>query len=519
MATFTIDSRIRVVCSEAAANALRTEFTHPNPDRRDIPRLQKAVDVQPHNRKLRGMLMGAMKSPESMPTWRDTNGYGDETLSLARGTLERAKEIVKEHERVELRDRMSDGDPQLGPVRGVMKYSPWDFQARMLEASLAGFQGMALAPTGSGKTVFGFLLALAVQVPTLVLVWSSGLMKDWMRRAQDEAGLREDDIGYIAGKDRKIRPLTIGMVQTLTKAAPTYVNTFGCVIADEIEKFAAQTLYAVGDVFPARYRIGIGAEVKRKDGKEFLTRDLFGPELIRVSREEVGDKILDVEHRLFETEFAPAWYLGIPEGAARGYAFNQLVDAAIVDKDRNALLAKMAAAEVREGMPVLAFSHRRDHVRMLEADLRREVPELGADATGVMLGGKPDEAEFERCTKGFRDGKLRFAGTTYQAASVGINLPSLPVGMLGTPTHNNTSRLNQTQGRLRRTAEGKAGARLYVPWDRGCFGMAPLRASLRMAKVVKVLVGNQWVDGRDYLKREEAREEAHEKSLDIFGGR
>lgn len=515
MAKITIDSRLRVECGPEAAEELRKAFTYDNPDRAEAARLEKAVRAQPHNRKLKGMYYGALKAPATMSTYQEAEGG----FTLARGSLSRAREILEANEgTVEEIDRMSDGDPRLGPVRGELRFDPWDFQTRMLDAAIEGRQGIALGPTGSGKTVFAFSLALAVRVPTLVLVWSSALMKDWIRRAQEEAGIQPEDIGVIGGGEERIRPLTIGMVQTITRHGRKYASLFGCLIADEIERFAAQSLYDAVDIFPARFRIGVGAEYKRKDGKEFLTSDLFGEELIRVAREEVGNKILDVEHRLFETGFAPGWYTTLP-AAGRGYAFNQLVDAAMVSQDRNKLLARMAAAEVKAGFPVLAFSHRREHVRMLEADLRREVPGLAGDATGIMLGGKADEAEFERCTKGFRAGTLRFAGTTYQAASVGINLPSLPVGLCATPTHSNASRLNQTQGRLRRIADGKTGARLYVPWDKGCFGFAPVRASLRLApEKTFVLHEGKWVDGREYLERAKDEERQLQEQAELERG-
>lgn len=391
-------------------------------------------------------------------------------------------------------------------MKGKLRNEPWSFQNDMLDAALEGVNGMVLGETGCGKTQFAFMLALAVERPVLVLVHSRALLDDWVRRAQEEAGIVRSDIGILAGSEKKIRPLTIGMVQTVVNHGHAFANTFGCVIADEIEKFAAKTLFESADIFAARYRIGIGAQFKRKDGKEFLTRDLFGDVLLEVSREAIGDKILDVEHRLVETDFAPEWYLRASP-STRPFLFDRLIDAARVDKTRNAVIARIAAAEVKASNPVLAFSHRREHVRILEADLRRELPELSGESTGVMLGGEADKAEFDRCTAGFRAGKLVFAGTTYQAASVGINLPSLPVGILATPTHNNDSRVRQTSGRLRRTAAGKTTAKLYVLWDRRCFGLAPLRKSLKFApQKTFVLVDGAWVNGREVLDRIERAE-------------
>lgn len=487
---------------------LREDFTHDNPERRQIGRLENAVKARPRDFRLRAQLSAAKKADEKIATHEERN----DQFSAPRGGYGRIVEMLERAGfTTEIDDRRSDGDVLVGPVVGKLTHAPWSFQEDMLSAAIDGVTGIVLGETGCGKTQFAFMLALALQRPVLVLVHSRALLDDWVRRAQEEAGIAKGDIGILAGGERKIRPLTVGMVQTVAKHGAKYCSTFGAVIADEIEKFAAKTLFESANLFTARYRIGIGAQFKRKDGKEFLIRDLFGDVLLEVSRDQIGDKILDVEHRLIETDFAPDWYLKAAPGT-RSYLFDRLIDACWTNKERNRLLARVAAAEVKAGNPVLAFSHRREHVRILEGDLRRELPELPADATGVMLGGASDKAEFDRCTAGFRANKLLFAGTTYMAASVGINLPSLPVGVLATPTHNNDSRIRQTQGRLRRTAVGKTSARLYIPWDWKCFGLAPLRKSLRFAPdKTFVLVEGRWVPGKERL----AELERHE-GTDIF---
>ena len=44
------------------------------------------------------------------------------------------------------------------------------------------------------------------------------------------------------------------------------------------------------DRFTARYRVGVSADERRKDGKEFLIRDLFGGVAVEVPKGEMVDK-------------------------------------------------------------------------------------------------------------------------------------------------------------------------------------------------------------------------------------
>lgn len=500
MAKITIDNRVRVECGKAAADELRAEFTYDNPEKAALKRLEGALRGSPNNKRLRGAYFAAQKAPEKITTWA---GDGEGRLSFARGSLERVLAIVERHEPYAADDQTTLGDPAVGPIRGAMQLELRPYQERLVETGLERRQGLMRSPTGSGKTVACYALALRVGAPVLVIVWREALLKQWVQRAPRELGIRPDDVGTIGGgKVDRVRPLTIGMQQTLLARGERYAGTFGCVIADEIDRFAAKSLYATADLFRARWRIGVGADERRKDRKEFLIYDQFGDVLVAIDREELGDAVIDVEHRLVPTDFAPQWYVDMPE-QARGYAEDRLLDAMIADDARNRLAARLAAEEIKAGQQVLAFAHNRAHVRRLEADVRREVPGLPAAATGAMLGSPADRPEFDRCVDGFHAGALRFAATTYEAGAYGLDLPSVSRGVAVTPIHRNRSKLNQVCGRLCRTSAGtgKKDAVLYSLWDRKLFGLAPLRASLRLApERTRVLLGGRWVDGREVLR-------------------
>lgn len=166
----------------------------------------------------------------------------------------------------------------------------------------------------------------------------------------------------------------------------------------------------------------------------------------------------------------------------------------------------------------MLFSHRVEHCRRLEADVRRRLA-VSADATGLLLGGAGNEAEFARTRAAFKDGSAVFAAGTYQAIGYGMDLPSVARGVATTPIHSNRSFFGQVRGRLCRRSEktGKTDARLYVLWDVGVYGRRPLENMCRWNK--RVLVRDErgaWVSGRTYLEamRDEAKRGAEDRSDD-----
>ena len=124
--------------------------------------------------------------------------------------------------------------------------------------------------------------------------------------------MRKSSIGIIQGKRRSMKPLTIAMQKTLAQNPLTAeeMNYFGVVICDEVQLFAAKTFIKAVDPFPAKYRVGISADHRRKDKKEFLIHDLFGGVAAEISRNELISLgvIVDTEIRVVPTDFQAPWY-------------------------------------------------------------------------------------------------------------------------------------------------------------------------------------------------------------------
>jgi superfamily II DNA or RNA helicase len=525
--TIVVDNRIRLVREDLEPRleaAIRSDFEHRNPDRRDLKKLREAVSRLRRDpkrfKRAYAMLKQAENAPASIttwrkdeviasswPDWRDWTSDPDEVieqLTLPRGAMGKLRERLADFG-VSYRvvDRRSSGNPAIGaPGRYTHRVELWDFQEQLVESALKVENCLWRSPTGSGKTTAAIRFIVRAGLPALVVVWTGNLFDQWVRRLRNELGLSESEIGMIRGGRERLKPITVAMQQSLWQGGiDTYADCFGTFVLDEVDRAAARTFFDVVDAVPARFRLGISADERRKDRKEFLVYDLFGDVAHEVPEDELVARgiVLDCEIRIVPTDFDPDWYRDLaPE--ARALVSDRLLEDMTRCRERNELAARLAADEVKAGEQTLIFSSRVEHCRTLEADARAQI-DLPGSATGLLIGGGDNEQEFERVIAGIADRSVVLAVGTVQAVGYGLDLPPVSRGVATTPVHNNRTLFRQMIGRLKRTSSetGKTDAALYYLWD-PCFGQAPLRQLVKWAKSVVVWDGQSWIDARHYLR-------------------
>jgi len=445
--------------------------------------------ANPQHQKLKAMGYGTKGEPAVIRTWRDEGGC----LTVPRGGMARVRDALRRYGvAYEVADERAQGEGH-GEIPDSLQ-KPWPFQDACAAALIARENALLRAPTGGGKSSIGISIAARLKVPTCFIVWNSGLFEQWRARLQKELGLREKDVGVIKAGKWNLKPVTVAMQQTLCakEQIPAEVNRyFGCVISDEVQRSAADTCFAVTDQFRARYRFGISASELRRDGKEFITRDLFGDVAAEVDREQLVREgfILDVEIEVIPTRFEAPWYGHPSEGGELDV--NRLLDELTNDAERNGQVIAAALQAVAAGEQVIVLSRRVEHCKLLCRMLVAE-----GVTTGFLLGGADNRLEFRRSVAGLGTGEIRAGVGTYEALGTGIDLPSVSVGIASTPILGNRQFFNQVRGRVCRTAPGKQAARLVYLWDRAVHP-AHLRNAVSWNPSVSVLTrGGEWVDGR-----------------------
>jgi superfamily II DNA or RNA helicase len=451
------------------------------------------------------------KTPAVIKTWGEVEGRGSRWLSLPRGGMQRVRaalvEAGLEREVVDMRES-GNGDSRV-PDHNV---SLRTYQAEAVAACIARENCILKAPTGCGKTTVLFAIAARLKVPTLVLVPNSKLLKQWVKRAGSEFGLRGNDVGIVQGATRRLRSLTIGMQATVaSRGIDDEMNAyFGAVFADEAQLFAANTFFPCVDGFAARYRIAVSADHRRKDKKEFLVEDLFGAvakEIKRKTLVQSGD-VLDVEIRVVPTDFDAPWY-GMPADddedssssvQKKEINVDRLHKAMANDADRNRLIVDIVESEVKgHGSQVLVTVHQREHCMVLD----QAVSSRGV-RSGFLIGGPEYVAEFEKTDADLQARRTSVGIGTFKSIGYGIDMPAVGVGVAGTPIAANEQFFGQVRGRLCRTSRvtGKTDARLYYLWDRRVFGLKHLRNIVRWnTRVLVRRPSGEWVTGKDYLKQ------------------
>jgi len=475
-----VDNRVRIPREDLVGNdglreALLREFTHQNPAHQNDPNNEPAFDR----------------------TWRDEAGW----LTLPRGGMSRVRRLVEAVGPFRVVDHRAEGLAQQLPHCRKL----WAHQVRIVDAIGRRQNCLVRASTGAGKTSAAIAAACRFGRWSCAVVWTKGLMTQWVERIVEECGVAERDVGIVQGKTRRLRPFTVAMQQTLAQhpLSPEEVQIFGFVVLDETQRAAANTVFAAVDPFPAKYRVGISADERRRDEREYLIYDLFGEVAEEVSREEVVDAGIthDVQVAIVPTGYAPGpWYRSAVASGNRykiQWAQRKLAEDIAGDVGRVKLAADLACQALREGGTVAVLANRREQCGAIAAEIRR----LG-HAPGFMLGGKADERDFEDAKQRVKAGTLKIVVGTIQAVGTGIDVPAFDRGIVCSHVSNNEQLFNQVRGLFCRRSDGKTGARLTYLWDRGAFGMKAIENLCRWNDDVVVLDGTQWVRGKDFLNQQ-----------------
>lgn len=436
---------------EDMAEELREEFRYANPLRARLKRMGKYADHVPA---------------------KVENFHEGDSLVLPRGAAGRVEKIFEKHgfewEYEDRRLEFPRREFELGA--DAVRPDQRDHQDAIIEAVLARETCTIRAATGSGKTVAALEFIRQIGQPALVVVWTAGLVRQWLDQFTSRWGWDELDIGIIAGGNHspgRKGSVTIALQQSLWRDPEKHAEKYGLVVFDEAQRCAAKSFREVVSRMPARYRVALSAEERRKDGMEWLIWDHFGPMAVEVGRRELVKKglLCEVEIVLVPTEAR----VDIIERADHGLRpqvlterYAEVMAALAADKDRNALAAAIAGREARAGRSTIVFCNRVEDGQVF--DLARRIAIDEGVPCGVMIGGPSNRAEFESAKARLVSGELRCVVAS-SAAYQGEDIPRLEVGVVVTPTGSNKQLFEQQVGRLRRTFPGKTHGTMYYLFD------------------------------------------------------
>lgn len=457
-------------------------------------------DPSYYKKRSQGRWVGNMRP--HIDTWSNVvhPEYGD-CLSLPRGGTATLRKIVYNFGfEVSFVDQRFSLPPITGFENDVVL---WPEQERLAEIVFKTENCLIKSPTGSGKTEVLLKLVewiLRTAGPVLIIVWEgnrqSGLFKQWIDRICLRFGLRPQDVGMLGDGVKRIAPITVGMQQSLKNVGRRFIHSFGGIICDEVQRFAAPTFQKVVDIYPARFRIGASADETRNDGKEFLIYDVFGRVAGEVEKAALIDKgkIMPVTIRIATTGFDLRYQVGDNTISWRDLPsiekdYNELLDAMTNNEDRNDYIWRFIEPCLADGRTIIVATQRVEHAKYWE----RRINKAGY-RSGLMIGGTEYADEFETTKNGLAARRIHAGVGTIQKVATGQDIPALDRVFVLTPLAGNKQLFEQMTGRLRRTANGKDSAVLYYFWDEPLFSGVSKRLAKLYPGKTQMLVDGEFLD-------------------------
>jgi len=341
-----------------------------------------------------------------------------------------------------------------------------DDQQVFIREMLKWTGGIGIGSTAFGKTLVGLELGADIGQPMMIIVHTTFLQEQWINEAVNPLLFNFDykKIGGVGGifKKPKLGVINVCLYHSLMnkKHRDIFVEKVGFVFFDESQKTPIEGIQQVVNQFRARYRFTATAEVKRKDGKECLTFDAFGPIRVKIEEKASDSKILSTI-QLVKSDYFDKTYDEDNQHAA-------YLTRMARNNQRNILICKRAIRKIREGKLVLILVERKEHAGILFKMLSKFRGDMLVGAIGSKLTDETQMADsvkeillnydhdgaYDRILKLSYAKKLDYIIGT-QKAEVGLNLRSLEHLIITTASGNNLERFNQQKGRVERTFDDK----------------------------------------------------------------
>lgn len=148
-----------------------------------------------------------------------------------------------------------------------------------LVAKVSGFfEGLIDVPPGGGKTVIASMLVARLQRRCLIIVHTTKIADQFRATLKALLGV---EAGFIGQGERDIRPITVGMIQSVRSTDPILKN-IGLLIIDEAHHISAPSYLSLLKACPARFRYGMTGTVEKTGDEERIVYAAIGPVLAKI---------------------------------------------------------------------------------------------------------------------------------------------------------------------------------------------------------------------------------------------
>ena len=324
-----------------------------------------------------------------------------------------------------------------------------DYQDDMKNSALSHTLGVVQAKTGSGKTVCFVKIVVDRKQNTLILVNTKELASQTVDAFVNFTNLEKDDIGFIGSGRYEMKPITVGILQTMRSIVDDEDTTrldeingfFGQSIADETHIIAAETYYNVMASLNFKFKFGFSATPFREDGLTDVIHFANGPLIHRVPDEAVEDHLVIPGYKQIMTDY----YFPLMDTSE----YQNMITHMAEDKERNDFIIEYFKS-VGEHLPSVFLCNRTSQVEYLHENIENS----------IMLTSKMSKKLRELAMEMLRSGEAIHVASTFGLFSTGLDIPRLECEYLVSPMKSEI-KLRQSAGRLMRKASGKHEAMIY----------------------------------------------------------
>jgi len=151
---------------------------------------------------------------------------------------------------------------------------PFEFQIEAMNAWKPAKRGIAVLPTGTGKSFLAALIMERIKRSTLILAPTIDLILQWQRNLEEWF---DRPIGLLGGGSFDIQDITVSTYDSARIQAENLGNRFCLMIFDECHHLPSPAYSEMAQAYIAPYRLGLTATPNTELERHNTLNDLIGP--------------------------------------------------------------------------------------------------------------------------------------------------------------------------------------------------------------------------------------------------
>lgn len=343
-----------------------------------------------------------------------------------------------------------------------------DYQQEAIENWCLEKRGSIVLPTGAGKTIIGLKIIEIVNSPTLIIVPTLDLIKQWTKILSQNFDI---EIGNIGGGIEKIQPITVSTYDSAYIKAQSIGNKFMLIVFDEVHHLPAPSYRLIAETFVAPFRLGLTATIEREDHLEEDFPYLVGKSRFQITAKELAESnylakytierkqtFMSVEEYRKYKENMAIYHAGLKKIGLKmnsHNAFKRLImissknimaRRALMGRNKAIDIALNSKSKMNEIRKILVEN--KDIKTIIFTQHNKLVYEISNVFLIPFITHKSSKEEREDVLTGFKDGRYK-AIVTSKVLDEGIDIPDAQLGILVSGTGSSREFI-QRLGRLLR---------------------------------------------------------------------